>query len=409
MAKILIIHPEGNIKNNPNLYAVAKLMVQQGYEVLVYSQYRPNIYQGDLFPGARFVYFGTTDKETLNIEKSFKDENIGFIIGIDDFGIWKAWKLSKILSVPFAFLSYEILFDQELAIIGCRQDKKNKQRAKKACKHISFAITQDETRCDLLSVEYGIPKDKIHLMPVANTGACKVNRSDYFHSMFSIPREKHILLYMGWMDQQQERRMIGFTHYLPKDWVIVAHSRYVYHSESNDPCIGDKLFFSLDKPIENIDEMGNLLSGCDVGFCTYQASSDSIYTGDNIRYIGLSSGKTSTFLQYGIPVVVENMNIWDKIVEDKGIGLHMSSSSDFMRLDELLGESIRDKAVAFFDEKLDASRFALPIIEEIGKLMCVSSFSIINYWKYSCILKKDRIFANVRKSVKKVFERIRCK
>ena len=56
MAKILIIHPEGNIKNNPNLYYFTKELVNQGFGVIVLSRRRPEIYQDTLFPGASFVY-----------------------------------------------------------------------------------------------------------------------------------------------------------------------------------------------------------------------------------------------------------------------------------------------------------------------------------------------------------------
>ena len=136
MPKILIVHPEGNIKNNPNLFAITKMMVEKGYEVLVYSRCRTGIYQGEIIQGARFVYFGESVKETSGIEKRFKDENIRFVIGIDDEGIYKAQKIAAFLDVPYLFLSYEILFDHEISRVGCRTDRRNKCLAKKSVKGI---------------------------------------------------------------------------------------------------------------------------------------------------------------------------------------------------------------------------------------------------------------------------------
>lgn len=36
--KILIVHPEGNINNNPNLFELAEVLCESGYEVDVLSQ-----------------------------------------------------------------------------------------------------------------------------------------------------------------------------------------------------------------------------------------------------------------------------------------------------------------------------------------------------------------------------------
>ena len=243
MPKILIVHPEGNIKNNPNLFAVVKMVIARGWEVLVYSRCRKEIYQGEIFPGARFVYFGESVKETSIIEKRFKDENIRFVIGIDDVGIYKAQKIASFLCVPYLFLSYEILFDHEIKTIGCRADRRNKRRAKKSVKGIKCAIVQDETRKVCLSHEYNVPKEKIILMPVSNTGSHQLPPSNYFHRLLGIQSGKHILLYMGWMDAKQEQRILSFVPYMPDDWVIVAHSRYKYVATIQDDNIGKRLFF----------------------------------------------------------------------------------------------------------------------------------------------------------------------
>lgn len=382
MPKILIVHPEGNIKNNPNLFAIAKMMVERGWEILVYSRCRAEIYQGDIFQGARFVYFGESVKETSKIEKRFKDENIRFVIGIDDEGIYKAQKIAAFLQVPYLFLSYEILFDHEISRIGSRADYRNKLRAKKAVKGIQCAVAQDDTRKTLLAREYGIPEQKILLMPVANTGSHILSSSNYFHDKLGIPSDKRILLYMGWMDAAQEQRMVGFAPYMPDNWVLVAHSRYEYTLTVESEYIGKKVFFSCDSPIENMDEMGKMLSDCQVGFCAYQPSPDSIYTGDNIRYIGLSSGKTSTFLQYGIPVVVENMNIWDELVRQYHFGYELKEVADLTRLNEIATEETRQNAIRFFEEHLDAAVFFPVIWQIIENNNTTSRFNPIAFCAY---------------------------
>ena len=402
MPKILIVHPEGNIKNNPNLFAIARMMVERGCEVLVYSRFRAGIYQGDIFQGARFVYFGESVKEISKIEKRFKDENIRFVIGIDDEGIYKAHKIAAFLRVPYLFLSYEILFDHEIRRIGCRADHRNKRRAKKAVRGIQCAVVQDTTRRSLLSREYGIPEKKILLMPVANSGSHLLSSSHYFHDKLGIPSEKHILLYMGWMDAAQEQRMVGFAPYMPDNWVLVAHSRYEYSLTVESEYIGKKVFFSCDSPIESIDEIGKMLSDCQVGFCAYQPSSDSIYTGDNIRYIGLSSGKTSTFLQYGIPVVVENMNIWDELVKKYHFGYELKDVADLTRLNEIATEETRQNAISFFEEHLDAAVFFPAVWRIISNHLKPSHFNRCTYWRYCWGMYHEQYMQKFKNQVKSI-------
>lgn len=398
--KILIVHPEGNIKGNPNLMAIAKLIVQKGWEVLVYSLQFDYVYQGDIFPGARFVYFGNSPDETTKIERGFKNEDIRFVIGIDDLGINKAQKIASFLCVPYLFLSYEILFDHEIERIGSQADHRSKRLAKKAAKGIQCAIVQDEARKVCLAREYEIPEEKIILMPVSNTGSHHLKPSNYFHDLLGIQPDKHILLYMGWMDAKQEQRLLSFVPYLPDDWVIVAHSRYKYTATVQHEHIGERLFISFDKPIENIDEMGTLLSDCDAGFCTYEPSDDSIYTGDNIRYIGLSSGKTTTFLQYGVPVVVENMNIWDDLVERYGFGFELKKLTDLSRLNELMVGDASNKAIRFFDDYLDATRFFPAVWEVVEKTNKVSSFKPFAFYGYLMGVYRRHLAEKCKNSVK---------
>ena len=205
---------------------------------------------------------------------------------------------------------------------------------------------------------------------------------------------------MGWMDSRQERRLLSFIPYLPDDWVIVAHSRYKYTAKVQDENIGKRLFISFDKPIENIDEMGILLSDCNAGFCTYEPSDNSIYTGDNIRYIGLSSGKTTTFLQYGIPVVIENMNIWDELVERYGFGFELKELTDLSRLNELIDGDKSELAIRFFEDHLDAAKFFPTIWEVVEKTHKASSFKPFAFYGYLMDIYRRHLVEKCKKSVK---------
>ncbi|HOS16411.1 MAG TPA: hypothetical protein PKX15_05335 [Bacteroidales bacterium] len=364
--KLLIIHPEGNIKNNPNLYYFCKELVNLGFQIKLFSRENPNIYQGTLFNGAEIEYYSMNKIANFKIKKKLISDNFDFVIGIDD-GIIEAELISKAIGVPYAFLSYEIFFDKELISLNNKTDIRQKQKTVRACQNIQFAIVQDETRKQCLINEYHISEDKILLMPVAGKGVKALQRTSYFHDKLKIEQGKKILLYMGWMDDFQLDRLTKYAKFLPEDWVLVIHSRYKYVGKVLAKDSKSKIYFSLDEPIENIEDIGILLSDVNAGFCSYQPDYKTPFTGENVKYIGLSSGKASTFLQYGIPVVVENMNIWDELVTKYKIGIVLKKPQDLLKLEVLnFNEITPQSCFEFFDKYLDINNFIPSIVNQIN-------------------------------------------
>jgi hypothetical protein len=403
-SRLLIIHHEGNIKYNPNLYYFTKILIENGYKVEILSRWSTGIYQGKLFEGADFILYKSEErKDILRVKFELLKRKYCCIIGIDE-GIIDAHIWSKIYNIPYVFLSYEIFFDDELNILGSKYYNKIKKRSVKACKSISFAIVQDEKRKELLAKEYNIDPEKIQLMPVAGRGIQQLDKSDYFYNKLKIPINKKILLYMGWIDNSQIKRLCEFALYLPLDWVIVIHSKYK-HAEYYNEYLNDhkgKIYLSFDTPIETIEDMGTMLSGVDAGLCTYKATYDSPYLGKNIEYIGMSSGKTSTFLQHGIPIVVNNMNIWDELVEKENIGINVGHIKDLKKLDELLNDEIKKNCLDFFSANLDVTAFSDKIINKIKKFE--SKKNRINYLFLLFLFNEDIV-----KTVKLFLKNIKLK
>lgn len=364
--KLLIIHPEGNIKNNPNLYYFCKELVLRGFKITIYSRLCPEIYQGELFEGADFKYFTANRIENFNVKKSLIKERFDYVLGIDE-GLVEAEVLASAMGVAYAFLSYEIFFDNELLQLNNATDMKNKKNTVNACREIQFAIVQDEVRRKYLSIEYQISENKILLMPVAGSGVKRLAKTNYFHNRLNIPAEKKVLFYMGWMDDIQLKRLCSYLAFIPENWVLVIHSRYKYKGIVPENFNEQKIYFSLDTPIENMDDMGVLLSAVDAGFCSYEPSYKTPFTGDNVKYIGLSSGKASTFLQYGVPIVTENMNIWEELVPENNLGIVLHNQSDLNLLDTIITDESKSIASSFFEHNLDLLNFIDPILSNIQK------------------------------------------
>lgn len=373
---ILIVHPEGNIKDNPNLYFFVKILTEQEYYVTIVSNVHINKYQKGLFEGAKFVLLNTKPsiKNILAKYHLFK-KNFCHVIGIDD-GIIDAKKYSNLYGVPLSYISYEIFFDDELESINSTYFSQIKKHSKEACQNIIFAIAQDETRKELLSKEYNIPLEKILLMPVAGRGKRQMVKNKYFHDALGIPYDKKVLLYMGTINDWQINNLISYSHHLPENWVLVAHSRYFYKGLDNIIHLEypkHKIYFSLDSPIENIEDIGDILSGADAGLCPYQSGKGCPYSGKNLEYIGMASGKASTFLQYGVPIVIKNMTLWDDIVEKYKIGLSINQPKEIANIDFLSDETISLNCLNYFANNLDIDIYANKIISILNKNLKKSS------------------------------------
>ena len=170
--KFLIVHPEGNISVNPNLYAMVESLNENGYKVDILSLKRSGFNQkvsslsGKLYLLKTYTFLFKINKyrgiwgKLLQLLISLTCRQYGLILGVDRDGIIAAEIISRLSGIPYALISYEIFFMDEV-----RQDFKEEEI--NACKNISFAICQDQVRSKKLSEENKIPEHKIINIPVA--------------------------------------------------------------------------------------------------------------------------------------------------------------------------------------------------------------------------------------------------
>ena len=376
---ILIIHPEGNINSNPNLYGIAEVLVQNGYNVDVLSSYNENIYQQNLsvfklilLKNFDFLYrIFETERNNILIKllKRFLTFFIkkiiypySFIIGVDRDGVILANLFSQITNVPYSLISYEIFFEDETS-------KEFKKREIDACQNIKFAICQDPLRSEKLSNENKIDIKKIINVPVAGKYKTHFSKNNFLRKKYNIDDDVKIALFLGAIS---ERTCIDFllqdlTNW-PEDWVLVLHSRY-----ENDPFINkirneyktDKLIISAE-PYCEFDDLYNLPLSSDIGITLNQPTYKNKYTGKNIKYLGWSSGKLSIYLQCGLPVIINSeWDIANEVVKnrigyivDKGINV-----SDILK--KIKGKDLEDskiRCINFFENKLALNNYEKRII-----------------------------------------------
>jgi glycosyltransferase involved in cell wall biosynthesis len=157
------------------------------------------------------------------------------------------------------------------------------------------------------------------------------------------------------------------THDWPENWMLICHTRYRESGFMRDYLTvlqalarsGSVLFST--EPLSS-KEYPQLVRSADVGIVYYCPTPGSVYTQDNLRHIGLSSGKLASYLQVGIPVVVNDVPSLRRLTSTYGCGVMVEDPAVNRSAIELMLSDYNTysyNAVRCFDLELDfEGRFA---------------------------------------------------
>lgn len=392
--KVLFVHPEGNVNNNPNLLAIINLFHQESCSVDVLSEARGFVYQQErdsfklhlvkdlncLIRKRKSRFF-----RCVFLDKLFRKigESYDLIIGVDREGLLLGASICQLAGVPLGFLSYEILFSAEVGV-------EKKQEERDASRGVCFAVCQDAVRAEKLAFENDLPLEKILCIPVAGYDTLQpFVRSDWLRNKHGIPPDKKIALYMGSIESWAGFDLIvDDLQNWPDDWVLVLHGRYkikkqfkkLSHLPEN---LQQKVFIS-DQPFARIEDLAVLPLSADIGLALYCPDWQDPLTGDNLKYLGWSSGKVCTYMQCGLPVVTNEGGVIAEASREGDFGYSLPSA---MRLSDLLrsinsGDLVKKglNARNFFLENIDFSRHAHKLIKVIDALSPEATHRVPTDW-----------------------------
>lgn len=401
MPQILIIHPEGNLNNNPNLTGMVEILCENGYSVDIYSRKQPNIKQVAPCPSSRFITTSIHDpdntavifvpeivlsKEALE-ELKTNFEQYDLVLGVDR-GIIEASEIASLINVPYGFISYEIYF-------GIETGQEFKSPEILACRGISFAVCQDRVRSGHLSAENHIAREKILDIPVAGRSVIPRTRSYALHEALGLDREKKIAVYIG----EVNAKWAGFEELFKSatswddSWVMVLHQRYGYILSSFAERIKSrKNVFLSPFPSLDLKDLHLLLDAADIGVACYlpQMDSPSFLERRNLLHIGMASGKIATYLQHGLPILINEIGEMSAHVRNFNLGKIID---DFADTGSILGSldknelrRLEHNCQEFFRRKLDLDLTIQPLLAAIdGLLKPYEScrFQTVNQHRYS--------------------------
>lgn len=294
-------------------------------------------------------------------------------IGVDPDGLFLADDLAA-GTAPVAYYSLELLPSAE---IRTEAERRTKARERELSRRACFVVVQDAERAALLAADNGVARERLVLVPNAPLGPARRRRSGYWHARLGLRADQRVALHAGslggWTGIQG---IVDSVPTWPAAWVLVVHTRYDADGESSAyvrqlqaRAAPGRVFFSL-KPVPR-QEYDDLVDGADAALAFYLPTDESALTGQNVRAIGLSSGKVAYALRAGVPVIVNTASSLGDLVERERCGVAVAGAGGIaaaLAAVELGREGYSREACRFFDERLDFAQSFARVLDRIDAL-----------------------------------------
>ncbi len=354
---ILIVHPEGNVNNNPFLNGAVIALCGLGHHVSIISL-RQEHYQYAPCPGCDLILTDGT-LHLSEIESGWQ-----CVMGVDYPGMRIAAPLARQFGARLGLISFEIFFEGE---VGAEE----KRGEVAICRNVDFAVAQDDVRAMVLQHENRIPRDKIVTVPLAAAGSRPRSRpGGDLHRRFGLAPEIKIALLAGSLAPwSMFDEILESSAVWPDDWRILLHSRYGLKPDDRaiialNNSMG-RILVSED-PVENLDDMGELTDNVDLGLALYAPNFRSKYTGNNLKYLGMASGKINSYLRHGLPVICTPIGLMSEAITRHRLGFVIESMVEIPSV--LAGyerRAFEQNCLDYFAAELDLDTHIKPFLDAV--------------------------------------------
>jgi len=387
-SRVAFFSPEEDFSTNPSLSCIIEALLTLGAEVDIFMgasrksppmEYDLKIYP---FPMRPRKWYGGIKKSLGNWERCargrkahqmLKSQKYDLVFGVNAEGVIAALDYYRKWNTPFVYLSYEMLFKDELY-------EKARLRLKReeieASQFAHLVIMQDPRRGYLLSQENNVSKKKMFWLPVSPKMEGSGSKSDYLRKTYHIPDEKWVVLHSGSFEKwTYAEELLQSAQNWSDNVVLVIHCKQKGGKRRrNIKKILNKgkhsnIIFST-TPLER-SAYEQMVSSADIGLCLYKEVSGDPFLQKNIRHIGLSSGKFAYYTKYGLPVISVRSKTYTELAN------HHNFGEDLEQFSELPGAMHRIMAdydrysresKSLFREKLAFDLYGESLIEKISTI-----------------------------------------
>jgi hypothetical protein len=349
---ILIVTPNNDTFTNPTMTTLFHLLRKEGTHVFLVGP--------DQFPAcpenidnvthvvSKFRLFLFRNPRNYKDQvKSYaaardiiKNYHIKTILAVDPLGLIIGGRIKRFINsgIHLSYLSFEIFFRSELSGYYLKLKAKEIYYSR----YIDSLLTQDTKRQSLLVHENKIQLNTgIALVPVSPMKIQIAQKPD-LHQRFGISRTKNLVVYSGSVGEWCGTRAIidAFDkRYWDENFHLVFHTRKPVSDDSEFYADLKRLDTNTDipftlhaHPFDSFELLSEFLSGFDVALALYYPNNQNPYYGRNMKEIGLSSGKFSTYMMLGLPTVVTECDIYNQLSAGYKFGCVLSDLSQIGNL-----------------------------------------------------------------------------
>lgn len=374
-----MIHTDGNTFNNPTLSALVEALTKKGFELVIRYQKSPAPMTPralvELRPWGKwtqriknYVYNRACSpvltKIISDMEALLLGNNFDIVLAVDRIGLIEAAAHRRLFRTPFVLFSFEIMFESETS-------KRYKMLEREGAKGISHAFVQDEIRQGCLAKENCIDVGLITCVPLASKGLGQPAHPR-LRDQLGIPPSKHVAIMIGSLSKwTMAAELIASVRDWPDDWCLVVHERYGRAWElkkkfSSEFGLLEKRVYWTNDAVESFDDLGKILAGVDAGLAFYRPDFLNPYAGKNLVWIGLSAGKISTYLRFGVPVIMNDIGLFSDYGRKHGFALIADSEYEIGGLLPMISAEHHENAIKFFSNHLDFAKYEKTVINIIN-------------------------------------------
>lgn len=364
--RTLIVYPHGDLASNPTIVALIRELIRRGVlleimtpapplELGVAAAIAPSWIALPPLTATRPSGARSAWRAFIEAVDVRRIARYAGVIGVDPLGIAIAARLNATARRPMAYVSFELMFEAEVEG-GYETDLKAQERA--AARASDLVVVQDPERRDALCRENGVDADRCILIPVSPEDA-RPGRTDYLRKRFGLAADDVLVLYQGSLyDWSCRDELAELVSYWPTNWRLVIHCRA-------DQGRRMRRFLEEIASLPNVtvstepvspEELPALTASADIGLACYRATPSSWLTGDNLRLLGLASGKVAYYAMCGLPVLARSFGTLDRLVLDAGMGATYARLSEApAALSKILAsqEQMSAAARSFYETHLD--------------------------------------------------------
>jgi hypothetical protein len=317
---LLVVFPHRYLDSHPTMLQVLEALVQKWAYVDIMSPRGEcritagaSVAEADFAfrrwsgnPFEKFNRFGRLCKSIATWRLKKQHWRYAAVIGVDPDGLGEAHALSREMGVPLVYLSFEILFRDE---VTGEVESTMKAREVEASRDVKLVLVQDELRAGLLRQENDFQGAKFCLVPVAPQ-PIEVPRSDFLRRSLGVAIDTKLVLLAGTLLPFNSRDLLEeMVSFWPEKYRLVVHCRFPPYPREQ------KLLDRLTRtgrvsvsanPLASA-QMPELYVSADFCLLPYSLDPTVWQSWKNVENMGLSSGKAAYAAMCGRPMVASEM------------------------------------------------------------------------------------------------------